>query len=168
MRRLVVTAVAVSAAVAALLCVRAGSAAQQPQVWLVAFQTGDGEAARYVGTSAQGGLNASGAKITPKQIFKMLDINGGSLSNGDKVKLAWEASLWREDKEKGRVHRVPAKGAPEAECLFVIRLKGKNILLETPSGRFVSSKADGPALLTTDKQDASSLFVAIPNPTPQP
>ena len=140
---------------------------EQGQAWLVAFRT-TGEPPRYITSPPMGALDASGRKITAKQIYTMLDINGGNLAHGDPVKLRWEASIWREDKAAGKVHRIAFRGAPEAECTFKIRVKGQHISLETPSGKFVSAPAGGGPLVTTDKQDDTTMFTALPNPTPEP
>lgn len=131
----------------------------------VAFRTA---AARYVTMVAQGGLDTSGRKITPKQIFMMVDLDGGSLDDGDKVKLVWESTLWHEERGSGKVHRVPARGAPEAECTFTIKVQAKGVMLETASGKLVSAPANGGTLVTSDKPDETTLFEAVPDPTPQP
>ena len=115
-----------------------------------------------------GGLDASGDKITARQIFTIIDLNQGSLDDGDKVKVWYEGTLWREDKGAGRVHRVAARGASDAECTFRVKLQGKSVVLEAASGRLVSSQADGGALVTKEKPDDTTLFELVPNPTPQP
>lgn len=140
-------------------------AAQQSQT--VALRTA-GDPARYITMVANGGLDASGKKITPKQVFTMIDLNGGSLNDGDKVKIGWESSLWHEDKASGKVHRVPARSASEAECTFKVKVQPKGIMLETASKKLVSAPATGGPLVTSDKPDETTLFEAIPNPTLQP
>lgn len=166
------------AAAATLLVASFGSARQQPkqppaqppqvQGYTVAFRIAAASPARYISTSAGGGLNASGKKITPKEIFTMVDLDGGSLNNGDKIKISWVGTLWHEDKDGGKVHRVPARGAPEAECTFKIKVQSKGVMLETASGKLVSAPTNGGPLATSDKPDETTLFEAIPNPTPQP
>ena len=120
----------------------------------------------YLGMVANGGMDASSKEITTKQVFQMADLNGGQLSNGDQVKLIFDQSQLHEDKENNKIHRVPIRGAVEAECLFKIFVVGQNILLQAPSGKFLATSADGKSLTTTDKKDETSLLTAVPNPTP--
>ncbi len=155
---------AVAAAVATLTLTSPGLARQQPQEWPVAFRVASGGArGRYVSSGEKGALDASGQQVAKRQLFTLVDLNGGVPSNNDKVMVRWEASLWRE--EGGRITRVAAKGANEAECTFKIQLKGKTISLAAPSGRLISVPADGGALSTTDKPEEAALFEIAVNPT---
>lgn len=139
--------------------------AQQPQAYTVALRAPGGN---YVSIVAGGGLDASAKAITAKQIFTFIDLNGGTLVDGDNVKIQYETSLWHEEKETNRVRRVPVKGAKQEECIFKIRVKSKTILLETPSGKFVAVSNDGTAIETRDKREESSSFEAIPSQPPPP
>lgn len=120
----------------------------------------------HIGMVANGGLDASSKVITANQIFDLIDLNGGKLVSGDAVKVVFGQSQFREDKETGRIHRVPFRGAKEDECLFKLVIVDKNFRLQTPSGKFVAAAADGKSLIATDKKDDTSLLTAIPNPTP--
>lgn len=135
----------------------------QPVNYTVAFKFNNGN---YLGMVANGGMDASSQEITPKQVFQMIDLNGGGLSNGDQVRLLFGESQLREDKENNKIHRVPVRASKEEECIFKILVVGTNVLMQTPSGKFVSTSADGKALITTDKKDETSLLTAVPNPTP--
>lgn len=137
--------------------------ANQPVSYSVAFKLANGG---LIGMVAGGGLDATAKEIGTNQIFSMTDLNGGGLASGDPVKIITGQTQFREDLEANRVHRVPIRGAKEAECIFKIVVTGAKILLQTPSGKFVSVAADGKSFTTTDKKDDSSLFTAIPNPTP--
>lgn len=148
---------------AALLELVASVPPAQSQGYPTAFRLASG---KYLGMVAGGGLDAGATQISPKQIFTLVDLDGGSLNNGDSVKIMFEASLWREDKENGKIHRVPIKGAKDDECTFKIKVQGKSVLLQTPSGKFVSASPDGKAVLTTDKRDETSLLEAIPQSPP--
>jgi hypothetical protein len=155
---------ALAVAAVTLLLASLGLARQQPQEWPVALRVASGGAAgRYVSSGERGALDAGAQQITKRQVFTLVDLNGGVPSGGDKVMVRWEASLWRE--EGGKVVRVPAKGAPEAECTFKIQLKGKHLALVAPSGRYVAVPPDGGALTTTEKADEAALFEAVVNPT---
>jgi len=134
-----------------------------PQTYTVALKTAAG---KYISMVPNGGLAGNGAEISAKQIFTVIDLNGGTLVNGDKVKIAHGNTLWREDKEKNILHRVPARGAKDEECTFRVRVKGKTILLETPSGKFVTVSADGKTLETREKPDEATTLEAVPAPAP--
>lgn len=151
------------AANATLFDIQAVVPTNQSTIYSVAFQFALGS---YLGMVANGGLDASSKEITAKQIFQLIDLNGGNLSNGDPVKIVYEQSQMREDKENNKIHRVPLKGAKEDECLFKILVTGKNIMIQAPSGKYVSASPDGKSLVTTDKTDETSLIKAVPNPTP--
>ena len=133
----------------------------------VAFKFKNGN---YLGMIPQGGMDASAKEITPKQIFQMVDLNGGQLANGDSVKILFgegqTQSQLHEDTEKNLIHRIPSKGAKDDGCIFKIIVVGANVLLQTPSGKYVAGSADGKSLITTDKKDETSFLTAVPNPQP--
>lgn len=131
------------------------AAAQQATEMSVSLKTPDG---KYVGQEAGGGLDAVSATITPKQTFTVIDLNGGKVADGDKITLRMDASQWHEDREKGLIHRVPIKGAKEQECLFKMRIKGKLIYFETPSGKYVKVE-NGMLVVTTDAKNATMFDV---------
>ena len=137
--------------------------AQQPTEIPVSLKTPDG---KFIGQVSGGGLDATANAVSPKQTFGLIDLNGGKIADGDKIKLRMDASQWHENKEQKLIHRVPTKGAKEDECVFKLRIKDKLIFFETPSGKFVATSEDGKSLITTDKKDDSSFLTAVPNPTP--
>jgi uncharacterized Zn ribbon protein len=139
----------------------------QPTNYTVAFKFANG---KYVGMVGGGKMDSSAAEIGNNQIFQMIDLNGGQLANGDSVKLLFgqspTMSQLHEDKESSVINRVPTRGAKDEECIFKILVVGGNILLQTPSGKYVAASADGKSLITTDKKDETSLLTAVPNPQP--
>jgi hypothetical protein len=157
-----------------LLAVQTSFAQEQKQqqqsqmiAWSVAFRIGAGDSSKYVTMQPQGGLDASGTKLTAKQIFTLVDLGGGDLKGGDSIMIRLDASLWREDKDASKVHRVPARGAKTDECTFKLLLKGKNVILQTASGKYVAVAADGKSIGTTNNIADATLFELIPNPQPQ-
>lgn len=136
----------------------------KPTNYKVAFLFATGG---YLGIVAGGGLEASSKEISNKHVFSLIDLNGGNLSNGDLVKFIYEQSQMHEDKENNKIHRVPIKGSNESECVFKIVVSGKNILLQTPSGKYVGVSTDAKSLIPTDKINETSLIMAFPNPTPK-
>lgn len=152
---------------ATLFDVQMVQSATQSTNYSVAFKFGNG---KYVGMVGGGKMDSSASEIGNNQIFQMIDLNGGQLANGDSVKLLFgqppTISQLHEDKENNLINRVPTRGAKDEECIFKILVVGGNILLQTPSGKYVAASADGKSLITTDKKDETSLLTAVPNPTP--
>ena len=150
---------------ASLFDVQAVAASSQPTSYPVAFKFANGN---HIGMVAGGGLNVAAKEIGNNQIFTMVDLNGGTLNSGDAVKLVFGQSQMREDVDAKKIHRVPTRGAKDEECIFKLLVVGKNILLQTPSGKYVAAAAapDGKSLVTTDKKDETSLMTAVPNPSP--
>ena len=148
---------------AALFDVQTVAAPSPPTSYPVAFKFANGN---HLGMVANGGLDASSKEIGTKQVFTMIDLNGGTLSSGDSVKLVFGESQMREDAGAKKIHRVPVRGAKEEECVFKLLVTGKNVLLQTPSGKFIAAATDGKSLEITDKKDETSLLTAVPNPTP--
>jgi hypothetical protein len=136
-------------------------------VYSVAFKFKNGN---HLGMVANGGMDASSKEISAKQIFQMVDLNGGQLANGDTVKILFgegqTQSQLHEDAEKNMIHRIPSRGAKDDGCIFKILVVGGSILLQTPSGKYLSVATDGKSLTTTDKKDDTSLLTAVPNPQP--
>lgn len=137
--------------------------ASEPVSYPVAFKLANGN---HLGMVAGGGLDAAAKEISDKQIFTMIDVNGGTLSSGDSVKIVYGESQMREDAGAKKIHRVPTRGAKAEECVFKLLVVKQNIRLQTPSGKFVAAAPDGKSLLAADKEDETSLLTAVPNPTP--
>ena len=152
---------------ATLFDIQAVQPVAQSVNYTVAFLLNNG---KHLGMVGGGKMDASSAKIGSNQIFQMVDLNGGQLTNGDSLKLIFgqapSLSQLHEDKENSLINRVPIRGAKDEECIFKILIVGKNVILQTPSGKFVATSEDGKSLITTDKKDDSSLLTAIPNPQP--
>lgn len=146
-----------------LFDVQTVSAPSQPTSYSVALKFANGN---HLGMVAGGGLDALSKEIGNNQIFTMVDLNGGTMSSGDSVKLVFAQSQMREDAGAKKIHRVPIRGANDEECIFKLLVTGKNVLLQTPSGKFVAPATDGKSLVITDKNDEASLLTAVPNPTP--
>lgn len=136
-----------------LLILAYGVFAQQPTEIPVSLKTPDG---KYIGQVAGGGLDATANAVSPKQTFGLIDLNGGKIADGDKVKLRMDASQWHENKEQKLIHRVPMRGAKEDECVFILKIKDKLIYFQTPSGKFV--RVDDISVIATDEEKNATLF----------
>lgn len=147
----------------AMFDIQAASAPSQPASYTVAFKFANGN---HLGMVANGGLDASSAEIGNNQIFTVVDLNGGTLINGDPVKIIFGQSQMREDAGANKIHRVPIRGAKDEECTFKLLVIGKNIAFQTPSGKYLVPSADGKSITTTDKKEEAGLITVVPNPTP--
>ncbi len=127
--------------------------AQQATEIPVSLKTPEG---KYIGQVSGGGLDATANAVSPKQTFGLIDLNGGKVADGDKVKFRMDASQWHEDKAQKLIHRVPTKGAKVEECIFTLKIKDKLIYFQTPSGKFV--RVDDIAVIATDDAKNATLF----------
>jgi beta-galactosidase len=128
---------------------------------------------RYATAVPNGGLNTRGTTITNSQIFVLVDLNGGTLTNNDEVHIKWappgaKPTFWQE----GGSGIGRKGGNPDARCVFKVKLKEKvtannslKVVLQTASGKFVSVPSAGAALATVDKEDQATPFEILDNPT---
>jgi hypothetical protein len=142
----------------------------------VAFRVGE---TNYITTNPNNSLDLSGLKIGSKQTFILIDLNGGELTNGDRVRIRYvpntggkpdpsKASFWVE--VKGGVKR-----ARDGDVFTVKQVDGKYVF-QTPSGKFVGRPVLDGLLAATDKQEGALLVElfdpatksAIPPPSDQP
>jgi lysophospholipase L1-like esterase len=129
----------------------------------VAFRTADNG---YVTAVARGGLNTSGAEISSNQTFVLIDLNGGTLADGDNVHIKWapegsRPTYWHEGEDN--VHRIGTK--PDASSTFTVKLKAKAdkdspqpVVLQTSGGKFVSVSKRIAPLSTTDEQGNAAVL----------
>ena len=124
---------------------------------LVAFRVSDN---KYVTANIGGALDLSGMKIGTKQTFTLVDLNGGELEDGDKVKIRYtpnsggtpdpsKASYWAEVKEGiRRIHDSD---------VYSIKQVGAKYAFQTSNGKFVAGPVAGGALGLTDKPESALL-----------
>ena len=115
----------------------------------VALRTADG---KYVTAGVSGGLDLSGTAVTNKQVFAVVDVNGGKLEDGDEIKLKYypgasadtgktKPSFWQE--EAGKIDRVNQEPS-DASSKFKLKQQGSGFVLQTASGKFAAApKAEG-------------------------
>jgi hypothetical protein len=142
----------------------------------VAFRVGG---KNYITTNPGNSLDLTGIKIGSKQTFILIDLNGGELGNGDRVRIRYvpnsggkpdpsKASFWVELKEG-------VKRARDGDVFTVKQVEAK-YAFQTPSGKFVGAPVDGGLLGVTDKQEGALLVdlfdpatrTAIPPVSDQP
>lgn len=128
---------------------------------------------QYVTANTGGALSANGAKIGSKQVFAIIDLNGGDLEDGDGIKIRYtpnsagkpdpsKASYWVE--VEGGVKRGKEGGA------FKIKKVGTKYAFQAPSGKFVTgTPRDDGVLLLSDKQEGAMLveFVDLSSGIPK-
>jgi hypothetical protein len=164
----------------------------------VAFHTTADTPGRYVTVAAGGIINTSGLEIADRQIFILVDLNGGEIADGDAVQIKYapagsRATYWREG--EGVINRTGQK--PDDACTFKIKLPEKkdatdttkktdkpdkadgktddadetapvSIKLQTASGKFVYAPSTGAALITTINEDKAEVLEIIENPPVPP
>jgi hypothetical protein len=131
-------------------------------------------AKRYITMAPYGGLNASSKDIAARQVFALIDLNGGDLTEGDAIQIKYapadgKASYWHEGESViDRVNKL------DDACTFKIKLKEKSdkagpttIALQTASGKFISVTSRAEPLSTTDSQDKAIVLEIVENPTPK-
>jgi hypothetical protein len=145
--------------------------AEYPQGKPVALQINEKQ---YVTANTGGGLGAYGAKIGSKQVFAIIDLNGGDLMDGDGIKIQYtpnaggkpdpsKASYWMEVEEG--VKRGKEGG------VFKIKKVGTKYAFLAPSGKFVTAMpGEEGVLLVSDKQESAMLveFVDLSSGIPKP
>jgi hypothetical protein len=168
------------AAFATALLTSSGVWAAEQTERTVSFRTG-GYVKYYISMVPQGGLSASGKEIAERQVFKLVDLNGGELADGDSIQIKYapadgKPSYWHEG--EGVVNRVGTK--PDEACTFKVKLKEKSdkeksdkaaptiLTLQTASGKFVSITSRTDPLVTTDVQDKAAVLEIMENPVVKP
>lgn len=155
--------VTASVAILAAGSVRAGVSvgSGQEKERLVAFRVSEN---KYVTANAGGALDLSGLKIGTKQTFALIDLNGGELEDGDKVKIRYtpnsegkpdpsKTSYWAEVKEGiRRIHDSD---------VYSIKRVGPKYAFQTSNGKFVAGPVAGGALGLTDKQEDALLVELV-------
>jgi hypothetical protein len=142
----------------------------KPTPTRVAFRaTAPANVGRHITAAPKGGLVLGSKVLGNKEVFTLLDMNGGTLQDGDSVQIQYasgkNASYWQEN--KGKLSRTGDR--PGKTALFKVKWKQKNksLMLQTPGGKFVSGTAKGKDLVTTSKQsDPTTVFELIKNPSP--
>lgn len=122
----------------------------------VVFKTADG---KYVTTATGSMLDLSGTKVGSKQVFTIIDANGGDLADGDDVKIRYnpgasaggtppKPNFWRS--AKGELKR-----GGEGDSFKLKKVENKYVF-QTTDGKFVAAPAGGTGALTlADSQDAA-------------
>jgi hypothetical protein len=129
----------------------------------VAFQVG----AKFLTANSGGALDLSGMKIGSKQIFKMFDLNGGELADGDEVKIQYipgkgsaggsgdvsKSSFWMETPLGVRRSR-PGES-------FKVKQVGTKYAFQNLKGKFVGQPGEEGNLSLVEKQEAALLVDII-------
>ena len=131
----------------------------------VAFVTAD---KKYLTANTSGALDLSGAKVGSKQTFTIIDNNGGTLTDGDEVKIRYtpnsggvpdpsKASYWHEG--AGGVKRSGKEGDT-----FKLKAVDSKFAFQTSAGKFLTATVTDGALGLTDKQDGALLVEIVELP----
>ncbi len=153
---------------AAIPLVSASPALAKPTSTPVTFRaTAPANTGRHISIKAFGGLLLGSTVVSDKEVFTLVDLNGGALANGDAVQIQYGAqnrpTYWREN--AGKVNRTGDK--PDKNCVFKVMWKQpqKTLILRAPSGKYVSGPGKGKELVTLAKSsDATLVFALERNP----
>jgi hypothetical protein len=141
MKKASLVLIAVAAGLLAAPSSRAGvkvTTAAEPIEKTVAFKTADN---KYVSTVTGGFLSMNGDKIGSKQIFTIIDLNGGDLADGDSVKIRYTPhSSATTDQAKSTYWVETAEGIKRNSdgSTFKIKLVEAKYTFQAPSGKFVT------------------------------
>ena len=141
------------------------SAMAQSAEKTVALRNNAESPARYATAVPKGGLNVQGTEVGNRQVFILVDVNGGDLADGDDVQIKYsdgqDSTYWNEGGEK--ISRV--RGGTEKSTHFTVKKTDAGISLKAASGKFVTapSKTDAPTL--TDAAESAIVFEVVENPT---
>lgn len=152
-----------------LFCASCGLA--KPTSTPVALEaTAKNNSGRHVSMKAGGGLVLGSTVVSSKEIFTLVDLNGGTLRSGDAVQIQTigpHPTFWQEF--KNAVNRTGEH--PTSACTFHVRwkLRNRSLRLQTASGKFVSGPGKGQDLVTTSKMsDPTTVFTLVKNPVASP
>lgn len=127
----------------------------------------------FVTTPPMGGLAATAKVITPREVFRIENTSGAEeLKDGDSVRIHYLQSTWVEQDEA--VRRVEVRNAKPEVSTFKVKAVGAAYILQTPSGKFVTSKLkealtekDVRALLTSPDEGEAMQITPHWNPQPE-
>jgi hypothetical protein len=134
--------------------------APEPVEIPVAFRTADN---KYITTFTGGFLNLSGEKIGSKQMFTIIDLNGGDLADGDQVKIRYTPHGGAAtDQTKSSYWVETAEGIKRSSegSVFKIKLMETKYAFQAPSGKFMTGVVAANVFGLSDKQ-ANALLLEL-------
>ncbi len=135
--------------------------AAEPVEKAVAFKVAE---AKYVSTVTGGLLNLSGDKIGSRQVFTIIDLNGGDLADGDTVKIRYTPhSGLPADQIKSTYWVETTDGIKRNSegSVFKIKLVDAKYAFQAPSGKFVTGVVTANELGLSDKQANAVLLELV-------
>ena len=147
-------------------------ASAKPSQSLAAFRAvAPANKGRHISAKPGGGLMLSSTVLGNKEIFSLVDLNGGALQDGDSVHIQYDSgsrpSSWREN--AGKLARTGNK--PDKNAVFKVKWKQpqKTLMLRAASGKWVSGPGKGKDMaLIARASDPTSLFELVKNPKSAP
>jgi uncharacterized Zn ribbon protein len=107
----------------------------------VAFKTSEG---KYISVAPNSALDLGATKVGSRQVFTLVDTNGGDLADGDAVKVIQTDAVKDDPAAKGwKVAKdgTVARGASPAT--FKLKKVADKWAFQTPDGKFVGATASG-------------------------
>lgn len=135
----------------------------------VALRNTAGEPKRYVGVAPKGEMNVQSTVIGSRQVFTIVDLNGGDLADGDEVQIKHAypdgtgVTYWYDAGEQiGRRPKAVAEGQ------FKVTKTDAGISLQTASGKFVTAPAPLDPLRLADEAEKAAVFEVVESPVVEP
>jgi hypothetical protein len=136
----------------------------------VAFQVG----AKFLTANAGGYIDLSGAKIGSKQTFKLYDLNGGELADGDEVKIQYipgkgsaggqgdvsKSTFWTETPIDSKTQPFGVKRSREGQP-FKLKQVGTKYAFQNLKGKYVGQPGEEGSLALVDNPEAALLVDII-------
>jgi hypothetical protein len=119
---------------------------------------------KYLTANTGGALDLSGAKIGSKQIFTLIDLNGGELADGDEAKVRYTPNTGGvPDPSKSSYWHVTSGGVKRSKDgdTFKIKKVEAKFMFQTADGKFLTGTVAEGVLTLSDKQDGALLVELV-------
>jgi hypothetical protein len=130
-------------------------AGSEPSEKLVAMLTAD---KKYLTANTGGTIDLSGTKVGSKQKFTLIDLNGGTLDDGDQVKIRYTPNVGGvPDPAKANYwHESPTgiKRSGKQSDVFKLKLMDGKYAFQTLAGKFLGKPVNGALSLADKAEDA--------------
>lgn len=147
------------------IIVSAGAFAAPTRTTVTFEATAKAVAGRHIMAKPKGGLILGSTVMEGKTIFTLVDLNGGTLQNGDAVQVTFPSgehdTYWSEGGKK-----VGRNGDKSKATTFKVvwKVKNQTLQLRTPSGKYVAGTGKGDDIATIAKPADITVFKFIKNP----
>ena len=150
--------------VSCLLLFSPGLTRAQNNVYNVYFRTVSGEPSRFVTAESGCGptLNSKSKSLNDQVYFQLVDIDGGSLEDTDKVNISCNGRLWRAVNGGGAGVMIDPTIKDSSAAFKIVKandkpfFSGSWIRLQAENGQFVTAPSDGGPLTAKSTTEQST------------